>query len=184
MGRSRPAPRESNGGHMRWITLIPGIVLVGVTTLAAFGLPLDGESSRPSAVAGTWSAALPSTAPTVSQVPEPTVASPVRRAEWKRCTRLPAPPPGAKPPPTTIRCATIRVPLDYTQPSGETIGIAVLRVPATGGGPRVGSLLMNFGGPGGDGVDTLAQVAGEYRKLNTRYDLIGFDPRGVGRSAP
>ncbi|WP_218005137.1 alpha/beta hydrolase [Actinomadura macra] len=111
------------------------------------------------------------------------MAPPVRRAEWKRCTALPAPPPGPKPPPTGLRCATVQVPLDYAAPSGDTIGIALIRVPATGG-PRIGSLLMNFGGPGGDGVDTLAQAAGEYRNLNTRYDLIGFDPRGVGRSAP
>ncbi|WP_231331130.1 alpha/beta hydrolase [Actinomadura graeca] len=104
--------------------------------------------------------------------------------EWRRCTGLPSPPPDAGPPPAGIRCATVAVPLDYAEPSGETIGIAVIRVPATGGGPRAGSLLMNFGGPGGEGVGTLAQSAGEYRNLNTRYDLIGFDPRGVGRSAP
>ncbi|TDC09754.1 alpha/beta hydrolase [Actinomadura bangladeshensis] len=95
---------------------------------------------------------------------------------------MPSPPPGGKPPPSAARCATLRVPLDYARPSGATIGIALIRVPATDRRHRIGSLLFNFGGPGGAGVDALAQVAGEYAALRTRYDLIGFDPRGVGRS--
>ncbi|WP_245623015.1 alpha/beta hydrolase [Spirillospora albida] len=78
----------------------------------------------------------------------------------------------------------MKVPLDYDKPSGDTIDLALIRFPATRREGRIGSLLFNFGGPGGDGVDTLYQAYGQYRELNTRYDLIGFDPRGVGRSAP
>ncbi|WP_433478251.1 alpha/beta hydrolase [Spirillospora sp. CA-142024] len=74
------------------------------------------------------------------------------------------------------------MPLDYARPSGEQIEIALIKVPATDRRHRIGSLVFNFGGPGGDGVDTLAQSAGEYAGLGARYDLIGFDPRGVGRS--
>ncbi|WP_207943548.1 alpha/beta hydrolase [Actinomadura sp. KC345] len=108
----------------------------------------------------------------------------VRPPDWKRCTGLPEPLPGTEPPKSGLRCATLKVPLDYTRPSGRTIDIALIKVPATGPGRRIGSLLFNFGGPGGDGVGTLAQVAGQYAELGTRYDLVGFDPRGVGRSTP
>ncbi|MFA1547417.1 alpha/beta hydrolase [Actinomadura chokoriensis] len=97
---------------------------------------------------------------------------------WKRCTGLPSPPPAG------VRCATLRVPLDYTAPSGAKIGLALVKVPATERRHRAGSLLFNFGGPGGEGVGALARGAGEYAALRARYDLIGFDPRGVGRSAP
>ncbi|WP_344894376.1 alpha/beta hydrolase [Actinomadura meridiana] len=103
---------------------------------------------------------------------------------WKRCTGLPEPPPGVEPPATGFRCATLRVPLDHSRPSGKKIGIALIKIPATGRGHRVGSLLFNFGGPGGDGVETLARAADRYEALGAHYDLVGFDPRGVGRSAP
>ncbi|WP_217711303.1 alpha/beta hydrolase [Actinomadura sp. NAK00032] len=104
--------------------------------------------------------------------------------KWTRCTGLPTPPPGGDPLPAGLRCATLRVPLDRARPSGATIGLALVKVPATDRRHRIGSLLFNFGGPGGAGVDTLVQLAGEYAALRTRYDLVGFDPRGVGRSAP
>ncbi|TDC84896.1 alpha/beta hydrolase [Actinomadura sp. 7K507] len=108
----------------------------------------------------------------------------VRPPDWKRCTGLPEIPPGAGTPASGFRCATLKVPLDYAEPSGRTIGIALIKVPATDPRHRIGSLLFNFGGPGGDGIGTLAQAAGQYAELGTRYDLVGFDPRGVGRSAP
>jgi pimeloyl-ACP methyl ester carboxylesterase len=70
-------------------------------------------------------------------------------------------------------------------PKGETIDIALIRAQA--GGPanrRIGSLVFNFGGPGGSGVTTLPAFGADYGSLLTRYDLVSFDPRGVGRSAP
>ncbi|MBQ1161981.1 alpha/beta fold hydrolase [Streptomyces sp. A73] len=80
-------------------------------------------------------------------------------------------------------CAKLRVPLDYSKPEGRTIGIEMIRAPERkGGGKRIGSLLFNFGGPGGSGVATLPAFAEDYEKLRGRYDLVSFDPRGVGRS--
>ncbi|MEU6663261.1 alpha/beta hydrolase [Streptomyces sp. NPDC046821] len=79
------------------------------------------------------------------------------------------------------QCATLKAPLDYAKPEGKTIGVALIRAKSTGGG-RDGSLLFNFGGPGGSGVSLLPAFAPRYAKLRERYDLVSFDPRGVGRS--
>jgi len=83
-----------------------------------------------------------------------------------------------------FQCTVLRVPLDYEQPAGEVIDIAVLRAPATEG-DRLGSLVVNPGGPGGSGLDyaraARAVVSGA---VQDRYDVVGFDPRGVGESTP
>ncbi|MEU5767093.1 alpha/beta hydrolase [Streptomyces asoensis] len=82
------------------------------------------------------------------------------------------------------QCATMRAPLDWDDPGGDTIGIALIRARASGDeSRRIGSLIFNFGGPGGSGVSTLPAFGDEYAALRTRYDLVSFDPRGVGRSA-
>ena len=81
-------------------------------------------------------------------------------------------------------CATVQVPLDYAHPDAGTIGIAINRKPAKDQGNRIGSLLINPGGPGDSGVDWVHGSALALTTLNRRFDLIGFDPRGVDRSAP
>lgn len=80
-------------------------------------------------------------------------------------------------------CANITVPLDYNNPSGDTIDIAVKRAKASG--DAIGSLLVNPGGPGGSGQD-MAEQASYYfgADILANFDVIGFDPRGVGGSAP
>lgn len=83
-----------------------------------------------------------------------------------------------------FQCATLAVPLDYSHPNGETIKIALIRKPATDPAQRIGSILTNPGGPGAPGIDFLKQFASSMSGLNTRFDLVGFDPRGVGQSAP
>ncbi|MFI9342360.1 alpha/beta hydrolase [Streptomyces sp. NPDC052773] len=82
------------------------------------------------------------------------------------------------------QCATMKAPRDWDDPEGDTIELALIRAKATGPGRRIGSLLFNFGGPGGSGVTALPAFGNDYAKLRTRYDLVSFDPRGVGRSAP
>jgi pimeloyl-ACP methyl ester carboxylesterase len=110
--------------------------------------------------------------------------------EWEDC---PAPSEaqggGASPSPLprdgVWQCATMRAPLDWADPEGETIGIELIRVRSTGSAKdRIGSLIFNFGGPGGSGVTALPAFGQEYETLRTRYDLVSFDPRGVGRSEP
>ncbi len=84
-----------------------------------------------------------------------------------------------------VQCATAALPLDYDEPAGEQVQIAVAKVPATDPANRIGSLFFNFGGPGGPAVDYLqAAGAGLFATLNERFDIVGFDPRGVGQSTP
>ncbi len=84
-----------------------------------------------------------------------------------------------------LECATVRVPLDWTKPRGDTIGIAINRSPAADPANSLGSLLINPGGPGASGLDLTENfVASAGADLLDRYDVIGFDPRGVGASAP
>ncbi len=83
-------------------------------------------------------------------------------------------------------CAKLTVPLDYLKPDGETITIGVLRHKAKKAGQRIGSLVVNPGGPGGSGVAAAARIAKSRASatLAARFDIVGFDPRGVGASEP
>lgn len=85
---------------------------------------------------------------------------------------------------SAMRCARLKVPLDYSAPAKGTLTLAVSRFGASGGRHRLGSLVFGFGGPGGSGVDQLAAHIGGLARLRQSYDLIGLDPRGWGRSHP
>ncbi|WP_326587349.1 alpha/beta fold hydrolase [Streptomyces sp. NBC_01294] len=89
--------------------------------------------------------------------------------------------------PAPVRCATLRVPLDYARPDGPQISLTVSRVPATRarGADRQGALVHNPGGPGASGMQfpLVAGLAG-WERIAAAYDLVGYAPRGVGRSAP
>jgi len=80
-------------------------------------------------------------------------------------------------------CATVPVPLDYDRPNGATILLSLIRLRATDPARRIGSLLVNPGGPGGSGVD-LVLGFGEFLapEIRARFDIVGFDPRGIARS--
>ena len=83
---------------------------------------------------------------------------------------------------TGFQCAKVAVPLDYSQPDGQTIEIAMKKHLATGS-VRQGTLFMNPGGPGGSGVDNVGAMATTtFAGVQKAYDIIGFDPRGVGSS--
>lgn len=106
-------------------------------------------------------------------------------------------PPQAPPPPSALawgaceegvdiayQCATVAVPLNYADPAGTTIAIALIRYPADPA-RRDGAVLFNPGGPGGSGFDYVARAGERIDKqmnLARRFDIIGFDPRGVQRS--
>ncbi|WP_242056377.1 alpha/beta hydrolase [Nostoc sp. FACHB-152] len=87
----------------------------------------------------------------------------------------------------TFKCARLEVPLDYQNPGGRTAQIALLRVPAKGKpSKRIGSLLLNPGGPGYSGMSYAVMVAKDLddSPIAKQFDLIGFDPRGVAASTP
>src|SRR4051812_42906075 len=81
-----------------------------------------------------------------------------------------------------FQCGTVNVPLDYAHPdNGRHLTLAVNRLPAEG--PRKGSLVVNPGGPGGSGVQFVHEQARQFgAALRRNFDLVGFDPRGVGAS--
>jgi pimeloyl-ACP methyl ester carboxylesterase len=104
-------------------------------------------------------------------------AQPAAALEWGEC-----PPANGLDP--RQECATLAVPLDYRDPGGRQIEIAVSRIPATSSETRRGVLVMNPGGPGNPGLNTPSRIAAlAPAELLEPYDLIGFDPRGVGRSS-
>jgi pimeloyl-ACP methyl ester carboxylesterase len=84
-----------------------------------------------------------------------------------------------------FECARVPVPLDYDDPTGPQIDVAVIRLPAGDPAQRIGSLMLNPGGPGGSGVEFVRGV-GKFLplELRARYDIVGFDPRGVNYSTP
>ena len=100
-------------------------------------------------------------------------AAPVPSLAWASCYKH-------------FQCAAARVPLDYDEPTGAGIRLALIRLRASNPKRRIGSLFLNPGGPGGSGVD-MVRFGGRFLfsdKVRARFDLVGFDPRGIAASAP
>lgn len=84
-----------------------------------------------------------------------------------------------------LECSQFVVPIDYSDLSGETISIAINRHRTTSDSERLGAIVINPGGPGGSGISYVEAYASQFTsRLMARYDVVGFDPRGVGKSAP
>lgn len=100
---------------------------------------------------------------------------PHQKLVWKTCgPELP-----------TLQCATLKVPLDYARPRGQQIDVALSRLQTSVPGKRRGIMALNPGGPGGPGLDFPLMAANDLdRAVTEQYDLVGFDPRGVGQSTP
>ncbi|GAB2474875.1 alpha/beta hydrolase [Promicromonospora xylanilytica] len=83
-----------------------------------------------------------------------------------------------------LECASVEVPIDYAEPDGQRAHIALLRLPATG--EAEGSVLVDPGGPGGSGTSFVASTATLWQAgpVAERFDIVGFDPRGIGSSTP
>lgn len=148
----------------------------GTTLLATAALLIAGCSSG--STASTASSAAKEAAAALTPLPGSTPAALTRYYEqkpaWRDCGA-----PG-------FQCATVKAPLDYAEPSDGDIRLAVARKKATGPGERLGSLLVNPGGPGGSAVAYLQAYAGigYPEDVRARYDMVAVDPRGVARSEP
>lgn len=134
-----------------------------------------GVATRAQDADGPGSALDPSTGPTrgaAGPIPAGLEEFYQQTVDWERCG-------------SGSQCATITVPLDYSDPTGETIELRARKVPARDRAGRIGTLFINPGGPGGSGVD-YAAAAGFVlgAPLLRKFDVIGWDPRGVGQSTP
>ena len=130
---------------------------------------------------------------TLDDSPDPGESSPTaavqryyaQELQWTSCTDF-----GTSPRETEIlgkapaQCAWLTVPLNYNEPQGATTTVAVLRFPARGA--SLGSLVFNPGGPGGTGLLGALGVGAQLPKsrITERFDVVGFDPRGVGATKP
>ena len=136
------------------------LLLILVAGLVAFLLAV------PTATAG---ATAPPTAPAAATA----AAAPVPQLRWADCG-------------DGFQCATALVPLDYDKPRGAQITLALIRLPASDPSRRIGSIFLNPGGPGGSGVGFVREV-GRFLfsdQVRARFDLVGFDPRGIVGSTP
>ncbi|OJF14602.1 alpha/beta hydrolase [Couchioplanes caeruleus] len=110
----------------------------------------------------------------VASVAGPAQAARDRALTWKPCIED-----------KTAQCASLRVPVDRAAPYGPSLTVALARRPATDPKHRIGTLVVNPGGPGGSGVDFALDSPWFFSdQIRRRFDIVGFDPRGVARSNP
>jgi pimeloyl-ACP methyl ester carboxylesterase len=95
-----------------------------------------------------------------------------QRLDWRPCDN-------------GFECARLLVPFDYARPAGRRFSLPVIKLPASQPSRRVGALVINPGGPGGSGVQYALGARSEFpAALLARFDVVGFDPRGVAGSEP
>ena len=144
----------------RTVALVAATLLLGTTAVPAAALTVTTTSDAPA----------PDDALTTTGAPE------VPALDWGDCAD------DAE----AFDCASVEVPSDYDRPNGSTTTLAVTRLPATEPENRIGSVFVNFGGPGGEGVSTLHALGDELFEPSVleRFDIVSFDPRAVGQSDP
>jgi pimeloyl-ACP methyl ester carboxylesterase len=152
-----------------------------------------GKLAAVALVAALLGGACGSTAPLPSPAPASTLpASAVPSVIAAPPTTTP-PPTLAAPPPVSwsdcgggFECGSVDVPRDYADPLGPVVRLALIRLEASDPTHRIGSLVVNPGGPGESGIDFVRQAATAIfsPEIRARFDIVGFDPRGVGSSTP
>jgi pimeloyl-ACP methyl ester carboxylesterase len=116
--------------------------------------------------------------------PPTRVGGPPAPLEWKPCARGDGDAVGRDLDEAGARCAELTVPLDHFRPGGRTITLALSHLPATDRAHRIGTLILNSGGPGEPTLGMPLQTRAAMKDVAARYDIVGLDPRFVGRSTP
>jgi pimeloyl-ACP methyl ester carboxylesterase len=168
---------EDNSGRTNWsaaIAISAALLVVSAcsaSTSSSTDPAASAASSAPSASAATSTGA--GSAASGSVVPAHSTL------HWHACA-------GQLAQEGVTQCTTLSVPVNYAQPGGRHISLALDMVPATAPkSQQQGVLLVNPGGPGGDGLPLAAETAqGLTPGVAAEYDIVGFDPRGVGSSVP
>jgi pimeloyl-ACP methyl ester carboxylesterase len=144
-------------------------VVCGAGCTSGAGTPVSSATPKP-ALSGTATSAAPAPA-----TPAPTTLAAYYKQtlHWQPCDKY-------------FQCARLLVPFDYARPAWRRFSLPVIKLPAADPGRRIGGLVINPGGPGGSGVQyALAARSGEFTPaVLGRFDVVGFDPRGVGGSEP
>lgn len=152
--------------------LVSLALLAGACSSGAPDTAAPGPTATPAPAATTEPAPDPSPAPTVtpSSEPEPDPTPQPQPLRWEPCGAL--------------ECATVTVPLDHDDPTGPSLDVAIARAATADPDLRIGSLLVNPGGPGASGVEFLDGFAQRLPlEITARFDIVSWDPRGVGATA-
>jgi pimeloyl-ACP methyl ester carboxylesterase len=154
--------------HSRLGAALAMVLAMGVSACTA-GSP---TAPRPGPTA-TSAAPAPASGPPVGPAPTTVAGYYAQRLVWRPCAG-------------GFRCARLLVPFDYTRPAGPHFTLPVIKLSAADPGSRIGALVINPGGPGASGVEyALNARSGEFTSgVRSRFDIVGFDPRGVGQSDP
>ncbi|KJS60140.1 alpha/beta hydrolase [Streptomyces rubellomurinus] len=164
---------------------LPAAVAAATAAALLAGCTSGGGGSAAPTAPATASATTATATPAPTPTPKPTGANDPalktfygQQLAWAACKGDSADDPA-------LQCATLQVPLDYSAPATGTLDVAVVRFPAAKPDQRVGSLVMNPGGPGGSGVSMVKNsTKSSDGPLHDRFDLVGFDPRGVAGTSP
>ena len=154
------------GKHGPALGALAVAVALLATACASTARPTPPPPAQAAASTGAGPASSPSPTPIPTLAPQPPVA-------WSDCGN-------------GFQCGIVDVPRDYANPAGPTVRLSLVRLPATDPAHRIGSLVVNPGGPGESGIDVVRQGATAIfpPEILARFDIVGFDPRGVGASTP
>jgi pimeloyl-ACP methyl ester carboxylesterase len=183
-GTSPAGQGASRGaGSSRLRTVVAGVAVTALVAVLGLVAWRAGDRTPPTTSQPVATSPGPATSPTPSRPADrPAVADwpaalsafYTQQLDWKPCSD------NAK-----HRCATMQVPVDYTKPAGDRFTLALRKAPATDPAKRLGSLVINPGGPGGSGVEYAQYASFVFSPaVRAAYDIVGFDPRGIGQSDP
>jgi pimeloyl-ACP methyl ester carboxylesterase len=153
------------------------LALTAAVCAAVLAACSTSTAARPAASApGSAAAASPQASTPIAEPagPPPTTLAGyyAQKLQWQTCDKV-------------FQCSRLLVPFNYRRPAWRRFSLPVIRLRATGPARRIGSLVVNPGGPGGSGISYALQARSEIAApVRARFDVVGFDPRGVGASEP